>query len=203
VRCWIHQLVILVHRSSLFIGYLQLAPHRERSILQQRRAFRDVELQLRASSSIQSMRLSRSDDTRQRQEGREDERGRENDGKITWASPGALFARICDSKFPGIRPLRSADKLLFSSSAGFLPLRFVEFSPLLRSQGRNIEMEASSGRVWLRIFGNNRIGLCVTVPRALFLFAHHPFLLQSVCTRRIAPFHFVSRTFRSENGCFS
>lgn len=39
------------------------------------------------------------------------------------------------------------------------------FSPLLRSEGRNIEMEASSGRVWLQIFRNNRIGLYAMVPR--------------------------------------
>lgn len=41
------------------------------------------------------------------------------------------------------------------------------FSPLLRSEGRNIEMEASSGRVWLQIFRNNRIGLCAMVPQVL------------------------------------
>lgn len=42
-------------------------------------------------------------------------------------------------------------------------------------------MEASSGRVWLRIFGNNRIGLCVTVPLALLpIFVDRTFLLQSV-----------------------
>lgn len=53
------------------------------------------------------------------------------------------------------------------------------FSPLLRSEGRNIEMEASSGRVWLQIFRNNRIGLCAMVPQVLLRYDSHPFALQS------------------------
>lgn len=49
------------------------------------------------------------------------------------------------------------------------------FSPLLRSEGRNIEMEASSGRVWLQIFRNNRIGLYAMVPQVLLRCDSHPF----------------------------
>lgn len=51
------------------------------------------------------------------------------------------------------------------------------FSPLLRLEGRNIEMEASSGRVWLQIFRNNRIGLYAMVPQVLLPCATRPFCL--------------------------
>lgn len=55
------------------------------------------------------------------------------------------------------------------------------FSPLLRSEGRNIEMEALSGRVWLQIFRNNHIALCAMIPQVLVLCATHPFALQPRC----------------------
>ena len=57
----------------------------------------------------------------------------------------------------------------------------VVFSPLLRSEGRNIEMEALSGRVWLQIFRNNHIALCAMIPQVLVLCATHPFALQPRC----------------------
>lgn len=43
----------------------------------------------------------------------------------------------------------------------YLLFSFFFFSPLLRFEGRKIEMETLSGRVWLWIFPNNRFGLCL------------------------------------------